>query len=370
MGYWAVGGDYSELGQFGRASEYFTKAFQLKDHASEGEKLDIVAFYYMHVTGELDKAAQAYEEEIENYPRKPFGYAILGALYGKQGQYNKAADLTRQALRLMPDSMVFANANLANYEMAQQHFDETRRIIHEALARKLDSGTFHNALYALAFLGADSAAMAEEQQWFTGKPEYENWGLALASDTEAYAGHISKARELTKRAVESAIRADNKENAAITEAVAAQREAAYGNPLQARRLASDALSLAPTSPSAAAEAALAFAIAGDTARAELVTQDLKKRFPLDTQMQSIWLPTIQAQLALERKSPAQALNVLKTTSSIELGQIPFVNNISCLYPVYVRGEAYLAAGQDTAAPPSFRRLSAIVESSGTAGRAR
>ncbi|MGA9528163.1 MAG: protein kinase [Terriglobales bacterium] len=356
MGYWAVGGDYSELGQFGRASEYYTEAFQLKDHASEGEKLDIVAFYYMHVTGELDKAAQAYEEEIENYPRKPFAHSILASLYGNQGQYAKAADLTRQALRLTPDSMVYANANLANYELALQHFDETRKIIRDAQARKLDSGTFHNALYALAFLAADSSAMAEQQNWFADKPEYENWGLALASDTEANAGHIGKARELSNRAVDSAIRADNKEAAAIVKAIASQREAAYGNFAQARRLASEALALAPASPGAAAESALAFGMAGDTTRAGLIAQDLKKRFPLDTQMQSIWLPAIQAQLALQRQNPASALNDLKASSPVELGQIPFVNNISCLYPVYVRGQAYLAAGQGQAAAAEFQKI--------------
>ncbi len=356
MGYWAVGGDYSELGQFGRASEYYTRAFQLKDHASEGEKLDIVAFYYMHVTGELDKAAQAYEEEIENYPRKPFAYAILGALYGNQGQYSKAADLTRQALRLTPDSMVFANANLANYELALQHFGETRQIIREAQGRKLDSATFHNALFALAFLGADSATMAEEQQWYAGKPEYENWGLALASDTEAYVGQMRNARELTKRAVESAIRADNREVAAIAETIAAQREAVSGNSSQARRLAAEALALAQASPGGSAEAALAFAMAGDTARAELLARDLSKRFPLDTQMQSIWLPAIEAQLALMRNNPTLALSALEASSPNELGQIPFVNNISCLYPVYLRGEAYLAAGQGPAAAAEFQKI--------------
>ena len=160
----------------------------------------------------------------------------------------------------------------------------------------------HNALYALAFLGADSAAMAEQQQWFAGKPDYENWGLALASDTEAYAGHLGKARELTKRAVDSAVRADNKENGAIYLATAALREAAYGNAAEARQSAAEALKLAPASPGAEAEAALAFAMAGDTARAESLAQDLGKRFPLDTQMQSLWLPAIQAQLALDRKT--------------------------------------------------------------------
>ena len=214
----------------------------------------------------------------------------------------------------------------------------------------------HNALYALAFLGSDSAAMAEQQQWFAGKPEYENLGLALASDTEAYAGHLGKARELTKRAVDSAIRADSKETGAIWQANAAQREAAYGNSAEARQSAAEALKLAPTSQGVEVEAALAFAMAGDAARAESLAQDLNKRFPLDTQMQSLWLPAIQAQLALNRKNPAAALSALQAASPIELGQIPFVANISCLYHVYVRGEAYLAAGQGSAAAAEFQKI--------------
>ena len=146
--------------------------------------------------------------------------------------------------------------------------------------------------------------MAEQQQWFAGKPEYESTGLALASDTEAYGGRLGKARELTKRATESAVRADSKETGAIWEALAAQREAAYGNPAEARESAAKALKLAPTSQGVEAEAALAFAMAGDTARAESLAQDLGKRFPLDTQMQSLWLPAIRAQLDLDRKNPA------------------------------------------------------------------
>ena len=104
------------------------------------------------------------------------------------------------------------------------------------------------------------------------------------------------------------------------------------------------------------EAALAFAMAGDTARAESLAQDLGKRFPFDTQMQSLWLPAIQAQLALDKKNPALALNALQAASPIELGNIPFVNNVSCLYPVYIRGEAYLAAGQGSAAAAEFQKI--------------
>ena len=113
-------------------------------------------------------------------------------MYAEQGQYEKALDITKQALRLAPDA--FNYDNLANYTLALQRFDEARQSIHEGQAQKLDDLLLHNALYALAFLGADSAAMADQQQWFAGKPE-ENFGLALASDTEAYAGHLGKARE-------------------------------------------------------------------------------------------------------------------------------------------------------------------------------
>ena len=355
VAYEAVGGDYGNLGELGRASEYFTKAFQLREHASEREKLRITGIYYQNVTGELDKAAQTYQERIESYPREPLAYGNLGIVYSEQGQYQQAAEITRQGLSLAPDR-VGSYDNLTNYAIALQRFDETRQTVREAQARKMDDATFHNALYALAFLGSDSAAMAEQQQWYAGKPEFETYGLALASDTEAYAGHMGKARELTKRAVESAIRADSKENGAIWQAIAAQREAAYGNPAEARQMAGGALTLAPTSQGVESEAALAFAMAGDTARAESLAQDLAKRFPLDTQAQSIWLPAIQAQLALDKKNPALALKALEAAKPIELAQITFVNNISCLYHVYLRGDAYLAAGQGSAAAAEFQKI--------------
>jgi eukaryotic-like serine/threonine-protein kinase len=354
MGYNAVGSDYSNLGELGRASQYFSKAFQLRERASELEKLAISADYYSSVTGELDKATQIYQEEIESHPRESDAYEGLAIVFSAQGQYEKAAEMMRQGARLAPDS-VAAYDNLANFALALQRFDEARQTVQEAQAKKLDNFLLHNYLYALAFLGADSGAMTEQQQWYAGKPE-ENFGLALASDTEAYDGHLAKARELTKRAVDSAIRADNKEIGAIWQANAALQQAAYGNATEARQSAAEALKLAPASPGAAAEAAIAFAMAGDTARAESLAQDLAKRFPLDKQMQSLWLLTIQAQLALDRKNPALALNALQAASPIEFANIPFGNNTSCLYHVYVRGEAYLAAGQGSAAATEFQKI--------------
>ena len=361
--YRILGGDYNALGQLGRASEYYTRAFQLRDHASEREKLSIDAAYYRNVTGELDKAARTYQEQMDNYPRSAAAYNNLGLVSAQQGQYEKAEEMTRQALRLEADVAVF-NQNLTTYVMALQRFDETRRIIHEVQARKLDSAEFHVTLYQLAFLGADSAAMSEEQKWFAGKPDYENWALSLASDTEGYAGHVGKAGELNKQAVDSAIRTDDKESGAVYLSNFAVQQAAYGNAAKARKLAAEALKLAPASPGTAVNAALAFAAVGDIARAESLVRDLMKRYPLGTQMQILWLPTIQALSALDGKNPSRALNALQPAFAMELGLVPFSNNTSCLYPVFVRGRAYLAAGQGNAAAAEFRK---ILDHSGIVG---
>jgi eukaryotic-like serine/threonine-protein kinase len=353
-GYLAISDQYTNLGKPGRANEYLTKAFQLRQHSSEPERLRIAATYYMQVTGELNNAAQTYQEQMEEYPRDVVG-GSLGNIYAELGQYEKAAEVTRQSQLLRPDYHGWYS-NLANYAIALQRFDEARQIIDQAQAKKLDVFQLRNARYALAFFGSDSPGMAEQQQWFAGKAEYENFGLALASDTEAFVGHAAKARELIKRAVDSAIRTDNKEVGAIYLAIAAQREAVFGRPAEARQGAAEALKLAPESPGATAEAGLAFALAGDTGGAESMAEDLDKRFPLDTQMQSLWLPAIRGQLALDHNHPAPALTSLQAASAIELGTIPFVNNLSCLYPTYVRGEAYLAAGQGAEAAAEFQKI--------------
>jgi eukaryotic-like serine/threonine-protein kinase len=198
-------------------------------------------------------------------------------------------------------------------------------------------------------------AMAEERRWFSGRPE-ENFVISLESDTQAYAGHLAKSRELTRQAADSAIRNDSKESAAIWRENAALREAAFGNAAAAKELGSDGLKLYPSSQGVQDEAALAFAMAGDASQAESLAEVLKKRYPLDTQVQSLWLPTIRAQLSLDGKNSTAALKNFPAVSPIEFGQIPFVANLSCLYPTYVRGEANLAAGQGSAAAAEFQKI--------------
>ena len=354
MGYKGAGGSYSGMLELGRASEYFAKAFQLRDRASEREKLFITATYYQWVTGELAKAAETYEQWVEIYPRDYAAHGNLGNVYGELGQYEKARVSDSESLGLAPDK-IGPYVNLTNDLLASQSFDQVQQKIQQAHSRKLDDFILHNALYAVAFLRADSPAMAEQQQWFAGKPE-ENTALSLASDTEAYAGHLHKAQELTKQSVDSAFKADSKENGAIWLENAALRQAAFGNVTDARRTAKEGLHLVPTSQGVQVEAALAYAMAGDVSETESLAQDLNQRFPLDTQMQSFWLPAIRAQLALNRKNPALALTTLQAASAVELGQVSFVANLSCLYHTYIRGEAYLAAGQGKEAAAEFQKI--------------
>lgn len=355
MGYWAAGRRYASLGKLGRGSEYCAKAFELREHASEREKLTITADYDWHVTGELDKAALASQQLIESYPRDSGYYNGLGLVFSLQGEHEEALEVTRRGIRLDPDK-TSSYVNIASCLQALQRFEEMRQTIREAQARKLDYFIFHVELYALAFLGADAAGMAEQQQWFAGRPE-ENFAWAQASDTVAYGGHLSEARELTQRSVESAIRADSKEAGAIWQENAALREAAFGNATEGRRTAAEGLKLAPASQGMGVEGALAYAMAGDNVRAESLAQDLNKRFPVDTQMQTLWLPAIRARMALNWKNPADALEHLQAaTGSIEFGETFFVANLSCLYPTYIRGEAYVAAGQGSEAAAEFQRI--------------
>ena len=343
---------YENLNQPGRAKEYYAKAFQLREHASEREKLAFTTDYYEVVTGELDKAIQTYLELIATYPRA--GIAIdwennLALLYAKLGQYDKAVEILRQLVRDKPGDPEF-ESNLANETLHLQRLEEARQVVHDMQVRKVDYVGLRSVQYALAFIGADSTAMSEQLQWFADQPEYASVGLALSSATEAYGGHLVNARELTKRAVDAAIRADSTESGAITQAGAAQWEAAYGNLAEARQSAAEALKLVPTSQAVEAEAALAFAMAGDAARAGSLAQDLNQQSPLDTLMHSLWLPAIEAQLALDKNNPAAALSALSAAASpIELRE-------GCLYAPYVRAHAYLSAGQGKEAAAEFQKI--------------
>ena len=256
--YLRLGIAYSNLGQTERGHEYVAKAFELREHASEREKLHIASMHYWFGTGELEKAIQTFTLWAQSYPRDWLPYHNLGGLYGDTGRYEKAVEATRESLRLYPEN-VTAYENLGSFYLALNRFPEVREATSQALTRKLDEEVLHTNLYGLAFVQGDSPGMAQQAAWFAGKPAVENLILGAESATEAYSGRLNNARELTRRAVASAESAQNKESAASWSADAAIREALFGNYGAAREWAAKALS-----GSTKGGAVLALALAGDT----------------------------------------------------------------------------------------------------------
>jgi len=353
MAYRGMAGCYLSGGETSRGNEYLTKAFQLRERASESERLLIAADYYSFVTGELPKGAEALQEYIDFYPRNDAAYLDLAGVYNSEGRYQEAVETTQQGLGVNPDSLDL-HENLAVFNIALQNFDEARRNIREIPK----TGDFepHLYLYILAFFGNDAAEMAEQEHWFASNSSYAHFGLSLASDTAAFHGQVVKAHELAQRATDSAAGIGSTESAGIWKADFALMQTAFGYSTEARRSAAAASKIAPASQGVMVVAGLALAMAGDKAGAESLAQDLGKHFPLDTQVQSLWLPSIHAQLALDRDEPDAALDSLRATSSMELAAYPFDNESSCLYQIYLRGEAYLAAGQGIPAAAEFQKI--------------
>jgi len=230
-------------------------------------------------------------------------------------------------------------------------------VVEQAFNRKADDYILHLVLYAVGFLKPDPAIMADQNQWFVAHPESSHFVFSLESDTAAFGGHLSRARELTRQAVDAAIQADSKESAGVWWQNAALREAAFGNIAEARADIAEGLKLAPNSESVDVQAALASAMSGDNQAAAAAIATLNKRFPENTQMQALWLPAVRAQVALNGKNASEAIDDLHAAlPPIEYGQMSWVTNLSCLYPTWIRGQAYLAAGQGTQAAAEFQKI--------------
>jgi serine/threonine protein kinase/tetratricopeptide (TPR) repeat protein len=345
MAYRAIGFVHQGRGEMERAREYDSKAFQLREHASERERLSIEGAYYQIVTGELEKAAQIYRELIASYPREVIGYRELATVYSQLGDWIGAEEMTRQKQALDPTGGPGEN----NY-IALEQFADFQKAVQGQPPQALDQ--MREGLYGMAFLEGNQAEMEEQLREFGDRYE----GFSLASQTEAYHGRLAKARELDAKAVQAAIRVDSKENAGIDHGTSAQWEIVSGNSKNGRQMADVALKFAPESPGTNLEVAMAFALVGDSIQAESMANSLNDRYPLDTQIQSVWLPAIRGQIALNRHDPELALRALGSPSKVDMGNTLFVSNASCMYASYIRGQAYLAAGKGTEAAVEFQRI--------------
>ncbi len=356
LAYLWLGLAFNDIGELSKDVECSRKAYELRDRTSEPEKYFITARFHKVVTGNIEKAEEALQLWIRAYPRmaQPHIY-LAGAVYPNTGQYEKAVEAGRQAVRLSPNFSPSYVLPMFDY-ISLNRIDDAKATYEQALERKLKHSLFHLALYQIAFLQNDAAGMAQQVSLSEGTPGLEASLLANEADTAAYSGRLRSAREFSRQAIDSAERSGDKEAAATYSALSALREALFGNPDEARRLATLVMSH-PAGHDLQYASALSWAYIGDDERAQKLTDDLGQRFPEATVVQFNYLPTLRAKLAVSKGNVSEALETLRAALPYELGRTTYSTyGWTALYPVYARGEAYLAAHQGKEAAAEFQKV--------------
>ncbi len=347
---------YTSTGEPTIAASYTSKAYELRDRASEPEKYFISAIFYKEVPGNLERAEQTCKLWMQTYRRAEMPHTYLsGGIYPALGRYDGVVSEAREAIALKPDfSPPYAFLMEGYIEL--NRFEEAKATYRQALERKLYHPYYAEDLYTIAFLENDAAGMKQQVTPSAGQTGIDDTLLVNEADTAAYFGRLGEAKELTRQAMESAERAGRKEKAASFSATSGLTEALFGNAGEARRRATLAME-SSAGVDVQYGSALALAYAGDTGRAQDLTDGLDKRFPEATIVQFNYLPTLRARLALSRGNASAALETLRATVPYELGRTTFSNySWNGLYPVYVRGEAYLAAHQGSEAAAEFQKI--------------
>src|SRR6266853_6435302 len=340
-----LAGSYSNTGQQELAIEAFQKAFDLRERSSEYEKLRIAADYYAFATFEADKFIEAYELLVRTYPRDFVAWNNLGNRYNSVGQFEKAAEACRESIRLNPN-WVIPRSNLALAFISLNQFEEARQVIQEALAQKLESMPMHSHRYSIAFVEGDAAAMKQQIDWASGRPD-EYLAQAWQAEVAAFCGQLRKEREFSQRTVELALRHEQKEAAAQFLAGQAVMAAVFGQSDQVGGLVARALGIL-RSRAAVAIAANAFSLCGDSGRALPLMDEYSKRFPKNTFWNSVSAPLYRAQIALHSTNAAQAIELLESAHRFD--------SYGGFGPQYVRGQAYLKLNKGAEAAAEFQEI--------------
>jgi tetratricopeptide (TPR) repeat protein len=347
---------YYNLNQMAKASDEVRQAYEAGDRQTYREHLNIATLYYDLAQGDIEKAIGGYKEYIRAYPRDDVAMGNLSSEYFVIGDYAAAGKYAEAALKIDPDSAAWYE-NYSTALLALSRPLEAEKVLQEAFTRKLDDPSLHANLYAVGFAKGDSALMQRELSWAEGKTSGEDSLMAAQSDTEAYYGRLRKAREYTRRAVESAKKAELPESAAVWEVEAAMREAMFGFPDEAKKRVESALQLAPESKDVRALAALVFARLGEEARARKILDDLRALYVSNMVIQKAWLPVVEAEMKLGKKQYADAISSLEGVTPYEKGQLTGNLSDSCMIPAFLRGEAELGAGNGRQALAEFQKFS-------------
>jgi eukaryotic-like serine/threonine-protein kinase len=339
---------YSGIGETELASEYAQKAYDLRERVTQRERFDIMTTYYFATLGDLDQELHTYPVFEQMYPREWGPWNDSASSRRLLGDYAGALKEAQEALRLNPDTVnPYLNAGFALVSLDRR--DEAKQIVQRALARGLDVPDMHILTYQVAFLENDAKEMEAQLGTLSGETRE---ALSAQFSTEAYFGRLRNSLRFSRRVLEIAQRSNFNEFAAQIQHAAALLEAEFGNSGQARQAAATALTRS-SGRRAKLFASLALARAGDVTRAQALADELNRQFPWDTLLQRYWLPTIRGSIELARKNPTRALEALQGVS-YELGDVGFL--VGNLYPVYVRGQAYLGTHQGKEAAAEFQKL--------------
>ena len=350
MAYGRLAGNYRNMGQTTKAAESARKAYDLRQRVSERERFYLESSYELFVTEDLEAAREICQAWAQAYPRDDAPLSRLGFVYATLGDIDHALSAHRQSLKLDPESGAIYGS-IAGAYAGLNRMDEAKATIQEAKAHGIDTTGLHVMSYYLAFLQQDEAGMERETSYLLSRP-----GTAILyteSDTAAYGGQMSRARELAMRTVET-YRNTDKVTAGGYEVAAALREALVGNLALAKRQAEDALTLTDHK-NVQAVAATVLALTGNSARAAQLADNLASRYPHETSMQIHYVPMIRYAVALQKGNAAKVLEATAGGASYDLGA-PNGMSILRVYPLYLRGQAYLAAHQAAPAAAAFQKI--------------
>lgn len=357
MAYAMLGRMYGDSGEFALSAENITKAWKLRSHANDRERFFIDASYEIGVLGNLEKAERTCKAWKETYPREARVRGFLaGIVYPMLGKYEAAQDEARMMVTLDPDFAIgYSLVALTSVPMGK--VGEAHQAIAEARKRGLDLPDFLIDEYQFAFLIGDRMTMERVAALGAKMSGAADSMAAMESFTAAYAGRLELARGQSELAVRLADQTGQKERAAAFESGAALRESFWGNGLEGRQHAAAALKLSQARDIQYG-AAFALALAGDVAEAQRLADDLERKLPEDTAVRFSYVPAVRGLIAIARNEPAKAVEALRVASAYEYGQPPssFIGLYGVCYPIYVRGEAYLALHQGVDAVAEFRKI--------------
>ena len=338
---------YNNVGEEDRSVESAKKAFDLRERVSERERFYITDHFYTS-TGDIEKDMETLQSAIKAYPNDSSPFSNLALEYNVYyGQFEKAIPLANEFTRLEPNAP-FGYVHAALPYMALNRLEEARSILQRAIDAKADNLFVHQQLYDLAFLNGDADGMQRQLKWSEGKPS-EYLLLNDATSVAAARGEMQKAGQLMQRSVQVSNRLGFKETTADTQAVFAVTQAEVGSASKAKELAASSSALAQGRTNMES-VAVALAMTGDVSRAQAIADDLGHRFPDDTLLHQVSIPCVRALIELNRKNPEAAIQSLQATTPYELG------GGQGLFPIYVRGLAYLQAKRGTEAAAEFQKI--------------